>query len=139
MTHEVVTITNTTYIHSESVVALLQQLETQFTDHPITVVLDNARYQRNPYVMAEAERLQITLMGLPTYSPNLNLIERLWKLVTADELCSEYWWCLHGRYYPTFAPFKQAIIDCLVDTSPSYKKKLASLVSIKIQLFNKAS
>ncbi len=78
-------------------------------------------------------------MWLPTYSPNLNLIERLWKLVTADELCSEYWWCLHGRYYPTLAPFKQAIIDCLADTSPSYKKKLASLVSLKFQLFKKAA
>ena len=53
MTHEVVTITNTTYIHSESVVALLQQLAKPFTDHPITVVLDNARYQRNPYVVAD--------------------------------------------------------------------------------------
>ena len=56
--------------------------------------------------MAEAARLEITLLWLPTYSPNLNLIERLWKFVKADELCSEYWWCLHGRYYPKFGPFK---------------------------------
>lgn len=81
--------------------------------------------------MGEADRLQITLMWLPTYSPNLNLIERLWKLVKAE--------CLHGRYYPTFAPFKEAIIDCLADTSPPYKKKLASLLSLKFQLFNNVS
>lgn len=73
--HEVVT--NTTYINSESVVTLLQPLAKQFIDHPITVVLDHARYQRNHYVMAEAERILITLMWLPIYSPNLNRIERL--------------------------------------------------------------
>ena len=131
ITHEVVTVTNTTYINSESVVALLRQLAQQFTDHPITLVLDNARYQRNHYVMAEAERLRITLMWLPTYSPNLNLIERLWKLVKAE--------CLHGRYYPTFAPFKQAIIDCLADTTPTQKQKRASLLSLKFQVFDQAS
>ena len=67
----------------------------------------------------------------PTYSPNLNLIERLWNLVKAE--------CLHGRYYPTFTPFKQAIIDCLADTSPTHKQKLASLLSLKFQLFDQAS
>ena len=44
---------------------------------PITLVLDNARYQRNVVVIACAEQLGITLMFLPSYSPNLNLIERL--------------------------------------------------------------
>jgi transposase len=116
--------------NSESVVAILRQLAKQFTDHPITVVLDNARYQRNHYVMTEAERFRITLMWLPTYSLNFNFIERLWKLVKAE--------CLHGRYYPIFTPFKQAITDCLADTSLT-QKKLASLLSLKFQLFDKAS
>ena len=79
--HEVITVTNDTYINSESVVTLLNELVKRFTDLPITLVLDNARYQRNAYVMAEAERLGITWLWLPTYSPNLNLIERLWKFV----------------------------------------------------------
>ena len=53
-------------------------------------------------------------LWLPTYC---NLIARLGKFVQADELCSEYWWCLPGRYYPTCGPFKQAITDCLADPS----------------------
>ena len=46
VTHEVITVTNDTYINSESVVTLLNQLVKRFTDLPITLVPDNARYQR---------------------------------------------------------------------------------------------
>ena len=81
--------------------------------------------------MAEAERLGITLLWLPTYSPNFNLIERLWKFVRAE--------CLHGRYYATFAPFKQAIIDCLEDPEGRHKAKLATLLTLKFRLFNEAA
>ncbi len=139
ITHEVVTVTTDTYINSECVVMLLTKLAERFTDLSITLVLDNARYQRNAYVMAEAERLGITLLWLPTYSPNLNLIERLWKFVKADELCSEYWWSLHGRYYPKFGPFKQAIIDCLADTGGRHQAKLHTLLTLKFQVFKSAA
>lgn len=76
VTHEVITVTHTTYINSRSVVELLEKLAQQFTDLPITIVLDHAKYQRNRYVMDAATRLHITLLFLPTHSPNLNLIER---------------------------------------------------------------
>ena len=41
----------------------------------ITLVLDNARYQHNAAVKALASQLGITLLFLPSYSPNLNLID----------------------------------------------------------------
>ena len=47
----------------------------------ITLILDNARYQKCNIVWALAESLKIELLYLPSYSPNLNLIERLWKFV----------------------------------------------------------
>ncbi len=127
VTHEVITVTNDTYINSESVVTLLNELVKRFTDLPITLVLDNARYQRNAYVMAEAERLGITWLWLPTYSPHLNLIERLWKFVKAE--------CLHGRYYPKFGPFTQAIIDCLADTGGRHQAQLNTLLTLNFQIF----
>nr|WP_273704631.1 transposase [Candidatus Accumulibacter cognatus] len=43
---------------------------------PITAVLDKARHQRCAWVQACAEKLKIEWLCLPTYSPNLNLIER---------------------------------------------------------------
>ena len=48
---------------------------------PITLVLDNARYQRCQLVQNLARELHIELLFLPAYSPNLNLIERLLKFV----------------------------------------------------------
>ena len=79
----------------------------------------------------DKERLGITLLWLRTYSPNLNLIERLWKFVKAE--------CLHGRDYATFAPFKQAIIDCLQDPEGRHKAKLATLLTLKFQLVDTAA
>ena len=96
---------------------------------PKYTVIYNARYQRNAFVMAEAERLHVSPLWLPTYSPNL--IERLWKFVKAE--------CLHGRYYPTFAPFKKAISDCLEHAADQHKVKLDSLLTLKFQMFKSAS
>ncbi|MDA8193451.1 MAG: transposase [Thermaerobacter sp.] len=131
ITHQVITVTHDTTINSESVVTLLKKLAAQFTDLPITLVLDNARYQRNATVMAEAERLAITWLWLPTYSPNLNLIERLGTLVKAD--------CLHGRYYPKFGPFKQAISDCLAATSGRHQAQLNTRLTRKLPVFKPAA
>ena len=131
LTQEVVTVTNDAYINSESVVALLKKLAEKFTDLPITLVLDNARYQRNKYVMAEAEKLHITLLFLPTYSPNLNLIERLWKFVKAE--------CLYSHHYENFTDFKKSIEECLKETTGKHHKKLSTLLTRKFQLFKPAA
>jgi len=48
---------------------------------PVTLVMDNARYQRCNVVREFAESLNIELLFLPSYSPNLNLTERFWKFV----------------------------------------------------------
>ena len=60
----------------------------------ITMVMDNARYQRCKKVIDLAAELEIGILFLPTYSPNLNLIERLWKFVKKE--------CLYAQYYDTF-------------------------------------
>jgi transposase len=63
------------YINADTVAALLRQLATIFADLPITIVLDNARYQHCRKVIELAAELGIELLFLPPYSPNLNLIE----------------------------------------------------------------
>lgn len=65
VTQKVVTFTNTGYINSQSVVALWQKLAQQFGNLSITIVLDNARYQRNAFVLEEAAKLHIQLLFLP--------------------------------------------------------------------------
>ena len=77
---ELVLVTNTSYISSIEICQLLVKIAGRRRQAvPITIVLDNARYQRCKLVIAKAEELGIELLFLPPYSPNLNLIERLWK------------------------------------------------------------
>ena len=77
-----------------------------------------------------AAALQIELRYLPAYSPNLNLIERLWKFVKKT--------CLYSTYYANFHDFKQAISDCLAQTHTTYKKELDSLLTLKFQTFKES-
>ena len=81
ITHELVMVTNDTYINAASVCDLLQRIAALGLTVPVTLILDNARYQKCHLVMDLAKSLGIELLYLPTYSPNLNLIERLWKFI----------------------------------------------------------
>ena len=45
------------------------------------LVLDNAPYNRAKSVQDLAKKLEIKILYLPPYSPNLNPIERLWKFM----------------------------------------------------------
>ena len=96
---------------------------------PVTLVLDNARYQKCKVVMELAESLNIELLYLPSYSPNLNLIERLWKFVKKE--------CLWSKCYSNFYDLKNAIMTCLSQTHTTYKEELDSLLTLNFQSFKK--
>lgn len=130
VTHELVTVTNATYINAESVCELLRKLAALNLGMPITLFLDNARYQKCALVTALAASLNIELCYLPAYSPNLNLIERLWKFVKKQ--------CLYSKYYADFAAFTAAIETCLSETPTTHKAALDSLLTLKFQRFEKA-
>jgi transposase len=130
LTHELFTVTNDTYITATEVCALLQQLAALNLGIPLTVVLDNARYQRCAQVVTLATSLQMELCFLPPYSPNLNLVERLWKFVKKQ--------CLYSIYYADFAAFKTAIVQCLAQTHTTHRAALDSLLTLRFQLFEKA-
>ena len=98
---------------------------------PITLVLDNARYQRNALVIGLAKELGIELLFLPSYSPNLNLIERLWRFVKRE--------AAYGKYHPTFAEFRAAIEDVLDSVPTTHAAKLASLMTLNFQEFDDVS
>jgi transposase len=131
ITHELVLVTNDTYINAESVCELLRKTALMNIEVPITLVLDNARYQKCHLVSALALQLNIDLLYLPTYSPNLNLIERLWKFVKKK--------ALYSKYYPNFASFRRAISDCLSQTHTTYERELNSLLTLKFQVFKKSN
>ncbi len=126
--HQLITVTNDTYINSESVCELLKKIKGLGLSTPITVVLDNSRYQRCVKVLESAASLGIEVLFLPPYSPNLNIIERLWKFVKKE--------CLYSKYYSTFADFKQAIETCLSETQGRHRTALETLLTLKFQLFD---
>ena len=53
--------------------------------------------------------------SLPSYSPNLNLIERLWKFTKCR--------ALYGRYHPTFRDFQAAIQEVLDGLTTKYAER----------------
>lgn len=97
VTHELITVTNDSYINAQSVCDLLWKISRLNLKVPITLVLDNVRYQKCPLVRELAQSLNIELLYLPPYSPNLNLIERLWKFTKKK--------CLNSKYYSEFLAF----------------------------------
>ena len=89
-------------------------------------VLDNAPYNHAPPGTDAAKALRIELLYLPPYSPNLNLIERLWKFLKRK--------VARNRYHATFTEFRAAVQKVLNNLS-AYRAELASLLTERFQLF----
>lgn len=131
VTHELVSITTDATVNAEVMCALLVKIAALGLAGTITLVLDNARYQHCAAVMELAKSLHIHLEFLPSYSPNLNLIERLWKFIKKE--------VLYGRHYKTFLDFRAAIDGCLAKIPTEHRANLESLMTHKFQTFHPAS
>ena len=131
VTHHLIAVTNTTVVNTETMCELVRKIAALGLTGPITLVLDNARYQRNALVQALASQLGITLLFLPSYSPNPNLIERLWKFIKRR--------ALYGRYHPTFAEFQAAIQETLDGLPTTHAERLKTLMTLNFQLFEDVS
>jgi transposase len=127
ISHELFTVENLTYITAETACALWRLLAGAHQGIPITIILDNARYQRCALVQSVAQELGIELLYLPAYSPNLNLIERFWRFVKKQ--------CLYSKYYPDSQSFQQAILACIQQASTEHKEQLKQLLTLRFQTF----
>ena len=134
ISREMISITNTESVNTETMCDLVQLIERTYRRRkriPITLVLDNARYQRNSWVMQVAEECGIELLFLPSYSPNLNLIERYWRLIKKE--------ALYGRYYPNFAAFRAGIEESMRQLRNEKEDKVISMMTLKFQTFDNVS
>ncbi len=106
--------------------AMIELFEDLAARHPtataITVVLDNASYNHSREIRAYFDRpgCRVRPVYLPAYSPNLNMIERLWWLLKKK--------ALYNRYFPRLADFTAAI-DGFFHNLASYEAEIASLIS----------
>ena len=111
---------------AERVCQLLRELRAANRGKRLLLILDNAPYNHADIVTQAAEKLRIELLYLPPYSPNLNLIERFWKLLKRK--------VARNRYYTTFAEFRTAVQKVLNNIA-AYRDELATLMTERFQLF----
>jgi len=125
MTKQVESVCNDTYITATQVVEMLEKLANTYIK-PIHITLDNASYQTCKFVKENALRLGITLHYLPTYSPNLNLIERVWKLVKSK--------VLNTAYFETFDNFCKNIRRCVGGLHTAFAEDMEKLITAKFHI-----
>ncbi len=123
--HEVI-IQETEMINAQSTVSLLNEILRKQPLGMIYIILDNARYYRNEQVRLFVENnKRICLLFLPPYSPNLNIIERLWKFFKKK--------VIYNSYYEKFALFRKYCLDFFRRLG-KYKAELQTLMTDNFQL-----
>lgn len=124
-THEVV-LRDDEKINSISTIKLLDAIQNKHPLGRIYLIWDNARYYYCKDVQIYLKHHpRLIPKFLPSYSPNLNLIERLWRLFHQK--------ILYNHYYETFPDFKQAVLG-FFDNLHRYKKEMKSLLTDSFQL-----
>ena len=101
------------------------------SSHCIHIVLDGAGYHRSAAVVERAKELNIKLHYLPPYSPNLNPIERLWKVM------NEY--ARNNKYFATTKEFRHQINHFFDVTLPCIADSLNGRINDNFQVLNSAS
>ena len=125
-THESFFIQTPDNINSATVIELLKVLqENHLVSAKIYVILDNARSHHAKDVDSYCELSNIVIVFLPTYSPNLNVIERLWKFLRKK--------VFKDHYYATLDQFVSAIKDFLTHLE-RYMDELVTLMTDNFEI-----
>ena len=108
---------------AEVIEAFLEEVKIQYSyAKTICIILDNARYQRSNIVQTTAKFFNIDLIYLPPYSPNLNLIERLWRYFKKE--------VMKNKYYADYKSFEIAV-ETFFTQFEDRRKDLVSLLNFK--------
>lgn len=115
-------------INAQTTIEFFETIERKnSTKKKIIIYADNAKYYKNKDVEKYLKTSKIELIFLPTYSPNLNLIERLWKFMKKI--------VINNKYYEKPKEFRNKLLD-FFDNIHIHKKALKSLITNKFQIIN---
>lgn len=117
-------------INAQSTQRLCRKLLQKHPGKTIYLVCDNAGYNRCGWLQDWAENTRIEFIFLPAYSPNLNLIERLWRFLRKE--------VIHSIYYDTYAKFRQAIIRFLENVK-EHRNELRKLLTLNFRTVGNSS
>ena len=119
-------------VNGDSIIDFLSKIKQRYnTQKGIHLVLDGAGYHRSHVVVQKAKNLGITLHYLPPYSPNLNPIERLWKVMNEH--------ARNNRYFATAKAFRESINHFFDATLPAIGADLTMRINDNFQRFHPAS
>lgn len=113
-------------INAEAMIRLFLELEKKQPEGIIWAIVDNASYNHSKEItqfLRKHKRIQ--LLFLPSYSPNLNIIERLWLFFHRK--------LLYGHYYETFKEFKTACMEFFKNIN-QYDVELKTLLTDSFQV-----
>lgn len=118
-------------VDSDSIVDFLKQIRAYSgISGKIHLILDRAGYHSSLIVKDTAKKLNIKLFYLPPYSPNLNPIERLWKVM------NEY--ARNNKFFKTAKLFRESIFNFFQQTLPKIGNSLNTRINDNFQKLNYA-
>jgi transposase len=112
-------------VDAENVINFIKNLETSSQASKIHVICDNGRSNKNKALQKYLETSKIQIHYLPPYSPNLNPIERLWKLMRERKT--------YNKCYMNFAQFTEAIRGFFFEDIPKMKDVLKQRINDRFQ------
>ena len=130
-THEVIVSEHKTLNAQAFIIFLTALLTKNPFAKTIYVILDNAPYHKNKEVRKFIKRSRIKLLFLPAYSPNINLIERVWGLLKRL--------ILYNQTFSSFKEFKTNVLGFLDDVHIKYHDELDSLLQENYRFFKPAA
>ena len=114
-------------VNAQSTQRLYEKLLDTHPTGPVYVVCDNARYYKNKALTEWLTDKRLVQVFLPPYSPNLNLIERLWKFLRQK--------IIDTQFYRTKGAFKTAVLDFFTRLD-EYGQELESLLTRKFYIID---
>lgn len=121
-----VTLIESKTVNADSTINLLQAVEQHYPlSKQIMIILDNARYHYSKAVKNYLKDSRIKLVFLPSYSPNLNLIERLWKFFKKK--------VLYNKYYEDICAFRDACIHFFRNIS-QHNNEISQFMTAEFEL-----
>lgn len=113
-------------INGESIIDFMTKLRGQYGSKTVHLILDRSGYHRSMLVAEKAIELNIKLHFLPPYSPNLNPIERLWKVMNEK--------VRNNRFFKSSKDFKEAINRFFDDVLPDIGHQLDDRINDNFEL-----
>jgi len=119
-------------INGGSTVSFLKKIETHYPKAlQINVILDQSSYHRSQEVQEFVKKSRIKLHFLPPYSPNLNPIERLWKVM--NEIVR------NNRVFQSAKEFREAIRSFFSKKWPAIAPAMVDRITDNFQIIKQAS